>query len=44
MDFDKFEQRSVIQILTLEKSAPKEIHECLVAVYGESAASYSTVK
>ena len=44
MDFDQFEQRSVMQILTLEKSAPKKIHECLVAVYGESVASYSTVK
>src|SRR6266536_5945261 len=44
MDFDKIEQRSVIKFLTLEKSASKEIHECLVAVYGESAASYSTVK
>src|SRR6266536_4860776 len=44
MDFDKIEQRSVINFLTLEKSASKEIHECLVAVYGESAASYSTVK
>lgn len=44
MDFDKIEQRSVIKFLILEKNAPKEIYERLVAVYGESAASYSTVK
>src|SRR6266536_6390215 len=44
MDFDKIEQRSVIKFLTLEKNAPKEIHERLVVVYGESAASCSTVK
>jgi transposase len=37
------EQRSVIKFLTKGKK-PKEILECMVAVYGESAPSYYKVK
>ena len=38
------EQRSVIKFLTKEGNKPKEILECMVAVYGESAPSYYKVK
>jgi histone-lysine N-methyltransferase SETMAR len=44
MDFDNIEQRAVIKFLTLEKKGPKEIHERLVGVYGDSALSDKTVK
>lgn len=41
---DKNEYRAVIKFLTLEGQSPKNIHERLVAVYGESSPSYATVK
>ena len=37
------EQRSVIKFLTKEGKKPKEIFECMVAVYRESAPSYYKV-
>ena len=38
------EQRSVIKFLFKEGKKPKEILECMVAVYGKSAPSYYKVK
>ncbi len=43
MNFEKFEYRSVIKLLTKEGVAPKDIHLRLVAVYGDLAPSKATV-
>ena len=44
MDELKIQQRSVIRFLTLEGSAPQEIHNRLQEVFHGSALSYAQVK
>ena len=41
---DKIKFRGIIEFLVKEGTAPKEIHERLVKVYGDASPSYATVK
>ncbi len=41
---DHIEKRAVIKFLTKEEITPKNIHDRMIKIYGESSISYTTVK
>ena len=44
LKMDKIEYRAVIKFFVKEGLTPKEIHSKFIKVYGDSSASFSTIK
>ena len=44
LKMDKIEYRAVIKLLVKEGLTPNEVHSKFIKVYGDSSASFSTIK